>query len=237
MCLICYNERMKKHKLIVIDDDENLSNILKQFLQKYEHEVDVFNHPKDGIQSLEKKSYDLLILDIMLPDMDGLEVCKQIRKFSDLPILFLSARGDTMDKIIGLELGADDYLAKPFEPRELLARIDTIIRRTKRPQKTEIEFKSELFEINSDTMEILKSGEKIKFTSAEYLAFTHLLSNTDRIISRDELISVVQGESLEVFGRAIDILISRVRQKIGDDPKKPQFIKTIRSQGYRYIGT
>lgn len=225
---------MKKHNIIVIDDDENLSDILKQFLEKYEHDVSVFNRPLDGIQSLKNKAYDLLILDIMLPQMNGLDVCKNIRTFSQIPILFLSARGETMDRIIGLELGADDYLPKPFEPRELLARIETILRRTGTNTKNTIT--SELFMIKKETMEVFKNNEKVDFTSAEFLAFTHLLSNPDRIISRDELISIVQGESLEVFGRAIDVLISRVRQKIEDNPKTPQYIKTIRSQGYRYIG-
>lgn len=222
---------MGEKKLLLIDDDIRLGQLLVEFMQKYGHELVHASHPNDGIKLIREMDPTLVILDIMMPDKDGLEVCREIRAFSDIPILFLSARGDTTDRIVGLELGGDDYLPKPFEPRELLARIESILRRTNKKDKSDTRLL-----IDKKLMEATLDGQKLELTSMEFLALAYLMDHREEIVSRDELINHLQGMEVDVYGRAIDILISRLRQKLGEDSKQPLFIKTIRGQGYRYIG-
>ncbi|MDA8793896.1 response regulator transcription factor [Bacteriovoracaceae bacterium] len=223
---------MSQHNLFIIDDDVKLGEVLQEYLQKQGHQAEYEPVPVRGVKILKERTFDLLILDIMMPEMDGLEVCRHIRQFSNIPILFLSARGDTTDRIIGLELGADDYLTKPFEPRELLARIDSILRRV--PSNSKKEDKALL--LNSNTMSASLLGEQLNLTSMEFSALNFLVQNKHRIVSREDLINQLQGMEVEVFDRSIDILISRIRQKLKEDTKHPKYIKTIRGQGYRYIG-
>lgn len=225
---------MSSYQLTLIDDDIRLGTVLTEYLEKYGHSLTHFSKPNEGLDNLKSSNPDLVILDIMMPIMDGLEVCREIRKFSDVPILFLSARGDTTDRIIGLEIGADDYLPKPFEPRELLARIDSIIRRCNR-SNFEAQSASGL-KLDVKTMEASLDGENLELTSMEFQALYFLYTNRQKIISRDDLLNHLQGMEVEVYGRAIDILISRLRQKLKEDPKAPNFIRTIRGQGYRFIG-
>ena len=230
---------MATYKILVVDDDIKLGSVLKEYLSKYGHNVDhEFDSTKVmGLPNLE--SYDLAILDIMMPQLDGYELCKLIRSKSDLPILFLSARGETMDRIVGLEIGADDYLPKPFEPRELLARIESILRRSKKaeiPNKTMGIQKFGQLEVNPDKLSAKLGGTNLELTSNEFLALNLLIENQHKILSRDDILTFMQGHDSEVYGRAIDILISRIRQKLHDDPKEPKYIKTVRGQGYRFIG-
>jgi OmpR family response regulator RpaB len=224
-------------KLIIIDDDLRLGSILSEYLVKYNHDVCYESVPEKGIELIKEREFDLLILDIMMPGMDGFEVCKALRKFSNIPILFLSARTETTDRIVGLELGADDYLVKPFEPRELLARVESIIRRARGGQVSPASPKELAgVRLEPSSMEAYLNEEKLELTSMEFMALEFLISNNHKIISRDELIAHLQGDEVEVFGRSIDILISRLRNKLGDDTKKPKFIKTVRGQGYRFLG-
>ena len=227
----CYNPLMNSIKILLIDDDERLGDALKSYLEKYKHKVEYANHPDLGIKMLKDLPLDLIILDIMMPDKDGFEVCREIRSFSDIPIIFLSARGDITDRIVGLELGADDFLPKPFEPRELLARIESVQRRV---QKNSIQ--SGGLELDNQAMEAHLNGKLLDLTSMEFEALYFLHKNRHQIVSRDDLLNDLQGMEVEVYGRAIDILISRIRQKLGEDSKNPQFIKTVRGQGYRFIG-
>jgi len=226
---------MSTYQLLLIDDDVRLGSVLVEYLNKYGHNLEHITTPDIGIDRVKNNPPELIILDIMMPGKDGLEVCREIRKFSDVPILFLSARGDTTDRIIGLEIGGDDYLPKPFEPRELLARIDSIIRRSqKKPTKNNQNDVGLILEPKS--MEARLKGELLDLTSMEFEALYFLYLNRQKIVSRDDLLNHLQGMEVEVYGRAVDILISRLRQKLGEDPKNPNFIRTIRGQGYRYIG-
>jgi DNA-binding response OmpR family regulator len=223
---------MAQHKLLIIDDDVRLGEVLKAYLDKNGHIVEHATHPDQGIKLIRSFDPDLIILDIMLPGKDGLETCREIRGFSQVPILFLSARGDTMDKIIGLEVGGDDYLSKPFEPRELQARIDSILRRAVKVNENRY---GNLI-LNPGSLEITLDGEQIDLTGNEFQALQFLIQNRSRVVDRDDLLSFIQGLDSEVYGRSIDIMVSRIRQKLGDDPKNPTYIKTIRGQGYRFIG-
>lgn len=231
---------MTNFKILIIDDDPKLGNLLKDYLGSFHHEVDYLTDATKCIDQLVKKAYDLAILDIMMPDIDGFELCKEIRKTNDIPILFLSARGETTDKIIGLELGADDYLPKPFEPRELMARINSILRRNKKSSSNNSDTNGKLvlgdLELDEKSLTAKLASNDLDLTSNEFLALNYLAKNSDKIVSRDELLTFLQGFDTEVFGRSIDILVSRLRSKLNDDPKKPKFIKTIRGQGYRFIG-
>lgn len=223
---------MKKQKLLVIDDDVRLSEALIAYLHKYSYETYHASHPSEGLKAVGSFCPDLIILDIMMPDMDGLEVCREIRRDSEVPIIFLSARGETTDRIVGLEIGADDYLPKPFEPRELVARIESVLRR---PRATATIVGPGL-SLDEDSMTANLDGSKVDFTANEFQALSFLVKNKGRIVSRDDLLTFLQGIDSEVYGRAIDILISRIRQKLNDDAKESRFIKTIRGQGYRFIG-
>lgn len=223
---------MDGSKVLIIDDDEKLAEALRDYLNKYNYQVHCSHHPKDGLLALHSFAPHIIILDIMMPDIDGLSLCQEIRHQSDVPIIFLSARGDTTDRIVGLELGADDYMPKPFEPRELIARIESILRR----HRPTIAFTGNNLEINEEAMTVNLKGVPLELTAAEFQALNYLYKNRSKIVSRDELLTFLQGMDSEVFGRAIDILISRLRQKLKDDPKEPQFIKTIRGMGYRYVG-
>ncbi|MBT4763161.1 MAG: response regulator transcription factor [Bdellovibrionaceae bacterium] len=223
---------MEAQKLFIIDDDVKLATVLAAYLSKFNFNVTHFADPNLGLEAVNTSPPQLIILDIMMPHKDGLQVCREIRQSSNIPIIFLSARGDTTDRIVGLELGADDYLAKPFEPRELVARIESILRRTPKNETTPTD---PLF-LNEDTMEAKLEGKLIDFTATEFQVLLYLYKNKNKIISRDELLTHLQGIDSEVYGRAIDILISRIRQKLNDTPQQGSFIKTVRSQGYRYIG-
>lgn len=223
-----------KAQLLLIDDDERLGQVLTTYLQKFDFQLTHSTHPDKGLEYLQNHHPDLVILDIMMPDTDGMEVCRQIRKFSQIPIIFLSARGDTSDRIVGLELGADDFLPKPFEPRELVARIESILRRnhTEAPTPTI----HDALVLDNLKMEAYLNNDRLELTSSEFLALSYLKDNADKTINRDELQTHIQGLDSESFGRSIDILISRIRSKLGDNTKNPLFIKTVRGNGYRYIG-
>ncbi len=232
---------MKQNKILLIDDDHKLAEVLKAYLQRFNYSVSHYDHPQKGLDALKIEHPEVVILDIMMPDKDGLQVCREIRQESKVPIIFLSARGDTTDRIVGLEMGADDYMPKPFEPRELVARIESILRRSvpkknERAQEQSQERAIEPLQLNENTMMASLNGQNLEFTATEFQALLYLYKHRDRIISRDELLTHLQGIDSEVYGRAIDILISRIRQKLGDTPKSGQLIKTIRSQGYRYTG-
>lgn len=223
---------MSALNLLLIDDDLRLGKALKEYLEKYGHSLVHASHPSLGLELARQSRADLIILDIMMPDIDGFQVCREIRSFSNVPVLFLSARGETTDRIVGLELGADDYLPKPFEPRELLARIESIHRRS---QMHSPKINSDLV-LDSKTMEATLLGKNIDLTSMEFQALHFLKMNSLKVVSRDDLLNHLQGMNVEVYGRSIDILISRLRQKLGEDTRSPCYIKTVRGQGYRYIG-
>jgi len=221
--------------ILIIDDDEKLNQLLTQFLGDFGYHTLSATHPQDGLKKLKHKAPDLVILDVMLPGMDGFEVCRAIRQKSSVPIIMLTARGELMDKVVGLELGADDYLPKPFEPRELVARIHSVLRRAvnldvTRPQA----FGPLLVDFTRRTVTL--GAENVELTTNEFDALALLARNPGKVFSRDEILQELRGIDCDAFNRSVDITMSRLRQKINDDPKSPTFIKTVWGTGYVFIG-
>ena len=221
--------------VLVIDDDEKLNSLLKDYLAKFGFDVKAVTHPVDGLDMIEKEPPDIIILDIMLPGMDGFEVCKEIRKTSSLPILMLTARGEVTDRIVGLEIGADDYLPKPFEPRELVARLQSILRRSKERAKSDkIKFGNLIIDLNKQT--VLLDDEKIDLTTMEFEVLSLFAKNPGKVMTRDRIMERTHDMEWEAFNRTVDVLISRLRQKLNDDPQHPKYFKTIWGKGYKFIG-
>ena len=221
--------------VLIIDDDEKLNRLLSDYLNDFGYGTLSAVHPKAGLQKLEEASPDLVILDVMMPDMNGFEVCKVIRKTSDVPIIMLTARGELSDKVVGLEIGADDYLAKPFEPRELAARIQSILRRTAQKGNRDIVAFGRL-SIDFAKRAAYVDGDDVDLTTNEFSALALLAGNPGKVFDRDEILQELRGMDWEAFNRSVDITMSRLRQKLGDDPKNPAFIKTVWGAGYVFIG-
>lgn len=218
-------------KLLLIDDDERLAEPLKTFFAQYDMNLQNQTDPLRGLEWLQHNEVDLIILDVMLPHIDGFETCRRIRHFSNIPIIMLTARGDVMDRVVGLELGADDYLPKPFEPRELVARIQNIFKRSEssQPELEKIQFQG--LEINTQTQQVLLKRQPLELTSAEYRLLLLLASEPEKIHSRDDIMLELNGVDADIYSRAIDILVSRLRHKL----KPLEAIKTVRSRGYQFI--
>jgi DNA-binding response OmpR family regulator len=221
--------------LLIIDDDERLNDLLKGYLRDFGFRVISAVHPTDGLKKIKQEPPDLVILDLMLPDMDGFEVCKSIRRSHSLPIIMLTAKSDLMDKVVGLELGADDYLTKPFEPRELVARIHSVLRRADPLAKDDILTFGNL-SIFSGQREATLNGVPLDLTTNEFDALVLLTRHPGKVMNRDQILQELRGMDCEAFNRSVDITMSRLRQKLQDDPKSPRFIKTVRGSGYVFIG-
>lgn len=217
--------------ILLIEDDERLAGMVRDYLGGSGFDVSLAGTGADGLSLLKRDSFDAVILDLMLPDMDGLEVCRTIRADGAMPILMLTAKGDPMDRIIGLELGADDYLPKPFEPRELLARLRAILRRGKGDTRTEI-LRFGALEIDAQAMEARLAGETCALTTHQFKLLEIMAKAAGRVLSRDYLMDALKGENLEAFDRSIDVHISRIRAAIEADPKHPRRVITVRGAGY-----
>jgi len=224
-----------KAKILVIDDDEKLNQLLTDYLKKFDFQVTTYAHPQKGLLALKREIPDLIILDIMLPDMDGFEVCKKIRQDHSVPIIMLTARGEVTDRIVGLELGADDYLPKPFEPRELVARIQTILRRSSKDIKVEIKRVGKIT-IDFNKHHVLLEGNPVDLTSAEFEILKLFTRRPGIVLTRNQILDHLWDIEWDVYNRSVDVLISRLRQKLGDDPKNPRYIKTVWGSGYMFIG-
>lgn len=221
--------------ILVIDDDENLNSLLQDYLSEFSFQVMTETNPERALNLLKRKTPDIIILDIMLPGMDGFEVCRRIRKSYNIPVIMLTARGKVEDRIVGLELGADDYLPKPFEPRELVARIQSVLRRSLEIGKTgRLHFRSLVIDI--DKQLVLLEGEAVELTTMEFEILHLLMKNPDKVLDRDQIMDSLRGLEWEAFDRSVDVLVSRLRQKLRDDPKSPRFIRTIWGRGYKFIG-
>lgn len=220
--------------ILIIDDDAKLNLLLKDFFKDFGFTTLTATHPEDGLKIIKQKPPDIIILDVMLPGMNGFEVCKAVRKFSSIPIIMLTAKGELMDRVVGLELGADDYLAKPFEPRELVARIQSVLRRIHPVEKNQVrKFGSMTIDFNKHTVEI--DGKNIEMTTNEFSALCLLARNPNKVLNRDQILDELSGIECDAFNRSVDITMSRLRQKLNDDPKNPSFIKTVWGTGYIFI--
>lgn len=218
--------------ILLIDDDAGLAAPLREFLARFNLELAAEQHPADGLQYLRDHKVDMVILDVMLPDMDGFEVCRQVRRDSDVPIIMLTARGDVTDRVVGLELGADDYLPKPFDPRELVARIQRILKRASRPPRersTAIRFKR--LEIDQERQCVEVDGDVVTLSHMEYRLVELLASRPGHPFSRDDILNELRGVDAELYTRAVDVLVSRVRQKL----RPLDYIKTVRGAGYSFV--
>jgi two-component system, OmpR family, phosphate regulon response regulator OmpR len=218
-------------RILLIEDDSRLAGMVAEYLGKAGYHVIHAPNGKRGLALHEREPVDAVILDLMLPDTDGLEICRLLRARSDGPILMLTARGDPMDRVVGLEMGADDYLPKPFEPRELLARLRAILRRGRGGHKPDM-LRYGRLEIDRGAREVRLDGAPALLTSYQFALVLALAEHAGRVMSRDALMDLVKGEAIEAFDRSIDVHVSRIRAAIEDDPKKPRRIITVRGAGY-----
>jgi DNA-binding response OmpR family regulator len=217
--------------ILIIDDDSRLAGLVADYLGQAGFQTSVSTTAREGIERLKREPFDALVLDLMLPDADGLEVCRRIRETSDLPLVMLTARGDAMDRVVGLELGADDYLAKPFEPRELLARLRAVLRRKVGSTKRDV-LRFGRLEIDRGARRVRLDGAERTLTSYQFALLNALADHAGRVMSRDQLMDLLRGEALEAFDRSVDVHVSRIRAAIEDDPKNPRRIITVRGAGY-----
>lgn len=222
------------YRLLIIDDDVALNELLGEYLERFGHRLAAATTATDGIRLLRRDRPDLLILDVMLPDADGMEVCREIRRESDIPIVMLTARGDVPDRVLGLEFGADDYVPKPFEPRELVARIETLMRRSRQPVTPRL--MSGDLTLDSETRRVELAGAEVDLTSMEFELLRVLMESRGRVLTRDAVLQALRGIDADVFDRSVDMLVSRLRRKLDDDSRSPRWVKTIRGTGYQFVG-
>ena len=219
-------------RILLIDDDELLAPPLAAFFRRFDFELDSATLPSVGLAKLRAENYDAVILDVMLPEIDGFELCRQIRRESDLPVIMLTARGDVMDRVVGLEIGADDYVPKPFEPRELLARLQTVLRRARVPASNNKRLAFDGLSIDLERRQVQCAGSTVELTSTEYELLVLLASEPHKVFDRDQILNKLRGHEAELHTRAVDILVSRLRKKL----EPLDCIKTLRNAGYTFAG-
>jgi DNA-binding response OmpR family regulator len=222
-------------RILIIDDDRRLNGLLTEYLGRFGYSVRAVDHAQTALRMMQSDPPDLVVLDIMLPETDGLAVCRKIRETSRIPIVMLTARGNVADRILGLELGADDYLPKPFEPRELVARMEAVLRRATQPGEDFVRIGP--LEVNWTTRTASLNGDAIELTPAEFKLLGLLARNPGRVMSRDRIMDAMRGIDADAYDRSIDVLVSRVRQKLGDDAKRSTFIRTVRGVGYSFVAS
>ena len=224
-----------QNRILMVDDDVDLNALVTEYLARFGHRLVTATTAARGMAELRRERPDLIILDIMLPDTDGLTLCRKIRTEFDVPIIMLTARGEVADRVLGLELGADDYLSKPFEPRELVARIQSVIRRSADRVSSEA-LVADGLRLEKDTRRVSLDGNDIDLTTMEFELLSVLMESHGRVLSRNRLIERLRGIDADVYDRSIDMLVSRLRDKLGDDSHAPRFIKTVRLTGYQFVG-
>jgi DNA-binding response OmpR family regulator len=227
-------------RLLVIDDDRKLCRLLDEYLTPMGYEVEAAHSGPEGLEKARKDAFQAIILDVMLPGMDGFELLKALRQFSNVPVLMLTARGEEPDRIVGLEIGADDYLPKTASPRELLARLRAVLRRATRSESdSNLAGAPDLvigaLRINPGSRVVLLADKPLVLTPVEFDLLLSLARARGRVKSREQLLDDVAGRDYEVFDRSIDVHISALRKKLGDDPRAPRYIRTLRSAGYMLI--
>jgi len=219
-------------RILLVEDDARLAAMVAEYLGDAGLRVTIAGGGEQGLARLAREPFDAVVLDLMLPDLDGLEVCRRLRASSDLPVLMLTARGDAADRIVGLEIGADDYLPKPFEPRELLARLRAILRRRVGGAQRGEQLRFGRLEIDRAARAVRVDGKPVELTAYQYALLLTLAEHAGRVMTRDALMDLMKGEPLEAFDRSIDVHISRIRAAIEDDAKKPRRVLTVRGAGY-----
>jgi two-component system OmpR family response regulator len=224
--------------ILIVDDDREISTLLAEYLEKNGYRTSTADDGKAMWKALDATRTDLIVLDLNLPGDDGLTLCRNLRSRSDIPVIMLTARGEPVDRILGLEMGADDYLPKPFEPRELYARIRSVLRRTQalppdmQPADTQqMHFAGWTMDFTARHL-INPDGVVVALSGAEYRLLKIFLDHANRVLSRDQLLNLTHGRDADPFDRSIDLQISRLRQKLGEDARSPQIIKTVRNEGY-----
>ena len=226
---------MASGRILIVDDDTNICELLRLYIEKEGYEASIANDGETALKMFDSFGPDLLLLDIMLPGLDGWQVCREIRKKSSCPIIMLTAKGEVFDKVLGLELGADDYLVKPFSPRELVARARALLRRVhadSEPQREVLEFGELTIDVSGH--KVLVNGEEIDLTASEFKLLTTLSRYPGRVYSRMELVEKVLGYDFEGYERTIDSHVKNLRAKIGDNPRSPKWLHTVHGVGYRF---
>jgi two-component system OmpR family response regulator len=231
--------------ILVVDDDREICSLLSQFLSRHALRVTTARDGTEMMKILETARVDLVVLDLMLPGEDGLSLCRRVRATSAMPVIMLTAMGEDVDRIVGLEMGADDYLPKPFNPRELLARIKAVLRRagTLPPGSTELASTGKVLSFGTWRLDLAKreltneSGEPVLLSSGEFDLLQAFAEHPQRVLTRDQLLDLARGRAASLFDRSVDIQVMRLRRKIEADPKDPQLIKTVRSGGYMFTPT
>jgi DNA-binding response OmpR family regulator len=223
-------------KVLLIDDDRKHSELMQAYFKRFGINLVCAYESVEGFKKLAREEPDLLLLDIMLPGKDGFEICREIRKTSNIPIIMLTARGDVIDRVSGLEIGADDYIGKPFEPRELVARVQATLRRSESAGPTVGQLNFEGLSIDTEARSVRVDGEAIDLTSMEYELLLILARRQGRKLSRDDILSELRGIDAAILTRSVDIMVSRLRQKLGDSVKPARFIQTVWGRGYSFVG-
>ena len=228
----------KQQHILVVDDDPEIRQLLQEYLKQNGYRATTVEDGKAMWHALDDAKIDLLVLDLMLPGTDGLELCRNLRVKSQIPVIMLTARGDEMDRILGLEMGADDYLPKPFNPRELLARIKVVLRRSSSLPYEQQETTGNRLLFAGWSLDLISrhlesaSGIVVPLSGAEYRLLRVFLEHANRVLNRDQLLDLTQGREADPFDRSIDVLVSRLRRRLDDNPKTPEIIKTVRGEGY-----
>ena len=227
---------MKRNSVLLVDDDLKLVQLLRAYFEKDNFIVYEANDGLAALREAREKQPDIMVLDLMLPGMAGWDVCKKIRQGSNLPILMLTARDEESDRLIGLEIGADDYVTKPFSPREVVARAKAILRRTQNTLVASRIVKTESLTINLDQHQVEKNGLPLEFTPTEFNILLLLVENANRVFSRLQIVEQTQGYSFEGYERTIDAHIKNIRRKLEENPRDPKYIVTVYGIGYKFIG-
>lgn len=221
--------------ILILDDDKELTTLLTEFLSEHKYKIVAHHAPSDMFKYLEHNTPDMLLLDIMLPEMDGFQVLRKLRESQDVPVIMLTAKGDVSDKVVGLELGADDYLPKPFEPRELLARIQSILRRVHASNSMLDILEFEGLTIDKLREEVALDDTLISLSTSEFEALLLFANNSNEVLDREFLVENLRGITWQTYDRSVDVLVSRLRNKLGETPNHTRFLKTIHGVGYKFI--
>jgi len=226
--------RAMARDILIIDDDTKLARLLTEYLARFDFKCRSASTAAGGLTEISRAVPDLVILDVMLPGMDGFEVCRRIRAAHTVPVIMLTARGEVTDRVVGLEMGADDYLPKPFEPRELVARIQSVLRRSA-PRAAQRIARFQGLEVDYHSRAVRVQDRPVELTAMEFEALAVFTRNPGIVLDRDRIFELLKGLDDESYDRSIDVLVSRLRQKLGDDPKAPRFLRTVRGAGYMFI--